>query len=101
MNSKSQIPNYNNASSCNYDFDNEKIHYTLTYLAIHHFLDAPKIMDYENTIYSIAPNQDFHPLGLFKNKHSKELFSNIVLWATLIIFRRFFISTNISMKITS
>jgi hypothetical protein len=54
MNSKSQIPNYNNASSCNCDFDNEKIHYTLTYLVIDHFLDAPKIMDYEN-IYILLP----------------------------------------------
>ncbi len=40
---------------------------------IHNFLNAPKIMDYENTIYSIAPNQNFHPLGLFKDKHSKKL----------------------------
>jgi len=40
---------------------------------IHKFLDVPKIMDYENTIYSIAPNQNFHFLGLFKYKHSKEL----------------------------
>jgi hypothetical protein len=40
---------------------------------IHNFLDPPKIIDYENTIYSIAPSQDFHPLGLFKNKHSKKL----------------------------
>jgi hypothetical protein len=39
---------------------------------IHNFLDAPKIMDYENTIYSITSNQNFHPLGLFKDKHSKE-----------------------------
>jgi hypothetical protein len=39
---------------------------------IHNFLDAPKIIDYENTIYSIAPSQKFHPLGLFKDKHSKE-----------------------------
>jgi hypothetical protein len=31
-------------------------------------------MDYENIIYSIAPSIDFHPLGLFKNKHSKELY---------------------------
>jgi hypothetical protein len=30
-------------------------------------------MDYENIIYSIAPNQNFHLLGLFKNKHSKDL----------------------------
>ncbi len=67
MNSKFQIPNYNNAASCNDDFDNEKIHYTLTYLVIHNVLDVPKIMDYENTIYSIAPNQDFHLLGLKMN----------------------------------
>jgi len=30
-------------------------------------------MDYESTIYYIAPSQYFHPLGLFKSKHSKEL----------------------------
>jgi hypothetical protein len=35
---------------------------------IHNFLDAPKIMDYENTISSIAPSQNFHPLGLFRDK---------------------------------
>jgi hypothetical protein len=29
-------------------------------------------MDYENTIYFIAPSQHFHPLGLFKDKHSKK-----------------------------
>jgi hypothetical protein len=40
---------------------------------IHNFLDAPKIMDYENIIYSIASSQDFHFLGLFKDKHLKEL----------------------------
>jgi hypothetical protein len=40
---------------------------------IHNFLDGPKIIDYKNTIYSIAPSQNFHPLGLFKDKHSKEL----------------------------
>jgi hypothetical protein len=39
---------------------------------IHNFLDAPKIMDYENTIYSIAPSQNFQPLDLFKNEHSKK-----------------------------
>jgi hypothetical protein len=54
----------------NYDINNEKIHCTPTDSMIHKFLDAPKIMDYENIIYSIAPNQNFHPLGLFKNKHS-------------------------------
>jgi hypothetical protein len=40
---------------------------------IHDFLNVPKIMDYENTIYSIAPSQNFHPLCLFKYQHSKEL----------------------------
>jgi hypothetical protein len=40
---------------------------------IHNFLEAPKIMDYENTIYFIALSQHFHPLGLFKDKHSKEI----------------------------
>jgi hypothetical protein len=35
----------------------------------YNFLDAPKIMDYENTIYSIAPSQEFHLLGLFKDRH--------------------------------
>jgi hypothetical protein len=30
-------------------------------------------MDYDNIIYFIAPNQIFHLLNLFKNKHSKEL----------------------------
>jgi hypothetical protein len=65
MNAEFQIFTYNNASSDNCDFDNEKIHCTLIYSIIHNFLDAPKIMDCENTIYYIAPNQKFHPLGLF------------------------------------
>ncbi len=30
-------------------------------------------MDYENTIYSIVPSQNFHPLSFFKDKQSKEL----------------------------
>jgi hypothetical protein len=30
-------------------------------------------MDYENAIYFITPSQNFHPLGLFKHKHSEEL----------------------------
>ncbi len=87
MNSKFQIPIYNNASYDNSNFDNEKIHFTPMDLMIHNFLNSPKIMDYENIIYIIAPSQNFHCLGLFKNKHSKELkFSNIVFWATLTIF---------------
>jgi hypothetical protein len=32
---------------------------------IHNFLEAPKKIDYENSI--------FHPLGLFKDKHLEEL----------------------------
>ncbi len=40
---------------------------------IYKILNAPKIMDYENTIYFIAPSQKFHPLNLFKYKHSKDL----------------------------
>jgi len=71
MNSKSQLPTYNNASFHNYDYNNEKIHCTPIDSMIHNFFDAPKIMDYESIIYSIAPSQNFHPLGLFKNKHSK------------------------------
>jgi hypothetical protein len=38
---------------------------------IHNFLNVPKIMDYENTIYSIAPSQENHLLSSFKNKHLK------------------------------
>jgi hypothetical protein len=30
-------------------------------------------MDYKNTVYSITPNQNFHPFSLFKNIHSEEL----------------------------
>jgi hypothetical protein len=71
MNSEFQILIFNNASSNNFDCDNEETHYTPTYSMIHNFLNAPKIMDYESTIYFIALSQDFHPLGLFKDKHLK------------------------------
>ncbi len=75
MNSKSQILIYNNASS-----DNEEIHYTPIDSMIHNFLNVPKIMNYENIIYSIASNQKFHPLNLFKYKHLEELnFSTLFL----------------------
>jgi hypothetical protein len=67
--SKFQIPTYNNATSDNSDFNNEKIHCTPIDSMIHNFLDVPKIMDYENTIYFIAPSQGFHLLGLFEDKH--------------------------------
>jgi len=60
MNLESQLPTYNNASFDNYDSNNEEIHYTPTYSRIHNFLDIPKIMDYENIIYCIAPSQNFH-----------------------------------------
>jgi hypothetical protein len=69
MNSQFQIPIYNNASSNNYNSNNEKIHCTLANSMINNFLDAPKIMDYENTVYSIALSQNFRRLGLFKDKH--------------------------------
>jgi hypothetical protein len=59
MNSESQIFTYNNASYDNSNSDNEKIHYTQTNSMIHNFLDVPKIMDYENTIYSIPPSKKF------------------------------------------
>jgi len=45
MNSKFQILTYNNASSNNFDFNNEKMHYTPIDSMIHSFLNAPKIMD--------------------------------------------------------
>jgi hypothetical protein len=73
MNSNFLIPTCNNASFDNYDSNNEKIHYTLTYSMIHDFLNDPKTMDYENIIYCIAPSQYFHPLSLFKYKDSEEL----------------------------
>jgi len=73
MNSKFQILTYNNASSNNFDFNNKKIHYTPRDSMIHNFLDAPKIMDYENTIYFTTLSQKFHPLSLFKNIHLKKL----------------------------
>jgi hypothetical protein len=59
MNLESQIPTYNNASSNNFDFDNEKLHCTPTNSMIHNFKNVLKIMDYENTIYYIAPNNKF------------------------------------------
>jgi hypothetical protein len=52
---------------------------------IYNFSDVPKIMDYENIIYSIAPSQNFHLLGLFKTSRGAKI-SNIVLWVTLTIF---------------
>ncbi len=73
MNSKSQILIYNNASFNNFGYNNEQIHYTPPNSMIHNFLNVPKIMDYEITIYFIAQSQNFHPLGLFIDKHYEEL----------------------------
>jgi hypothetical protein len=68
-------------------------------------------MNYENIRYFIAPNEHFHPLGVFTNKHSKELkfatlfygnpwqffesfsYQQIVKWELLHKYRNF--STNI------
>jgi hypothetical protein len=88
INSNFQIPTYNNARFDNFDFNNEKMHYTPTNLMIHKFLEVSKIMDYENTtIYFVAPNQNFHPLGLFKIKHLKELKFSTLFYGQ---FRQFF-----------
>jgi hypothetical protein len=50
-----------------------QIHCTPTNSMIFNFLDVPKIINYENIIYFVAPSQSFHPLGLFKYKHSNKL----------------------------
>jgi hypothetical protein len=77
-------------SSNNYDSDNEKIHCTPTNSTIHNFLSAPNIMDCENTIHYIAPNQKFHPLGLFKYKHSKKLIFPTLFYGQLQQFSKGF-----------
>jgi hypothetical protein len=46
MDLKSQIFNYSDASSNNFDSDNKEIHCTLTNLTIHNFLEILKIMNY-------------------------------------------------------
>jgi hypothetical protein len=100
MNLEFRIPTYNNASSNNFNFNNEKIQCTPINSVIYKFIDAPKIMDYEIIIYFIASSQNFHPLSLFQDKNSKGTkVSNIVLWVTLTNFCRFFISTNSSMEL--
>jgi hypothetical protein len=72
MDLKFQISIYNNASFNNFDLDNDEINYTQIDSTTHNFLNAPKIMDYENTIYYITLIQNFHPLGLFKYEHLEE-----------------------------
>jgi hypothetical protein len=57
VDSKSQIFNSSDVAFDNFDFNNEKFHCTPINLMIHNFLKAPKIIDYENSIYFIAPNQ--------------------------------------------
>jgi len=73
MNLKFKILIYSNASFDDYSSNNEEIHCTLIDSMIHIFKNVPKIMDYENNIYFIAASQIFYLLGLFKDKHSKEL----------------------------
>jgi hypothetical protein len=90
MNSKSQIPTYNNASSDNFDSNNENIHRTPINSTIHNFLNAPKIMNYEIIIYLIAPSQNFHLLGLFKDKHWRILNSHLFWLNSHPFFAHFF-----------
>ena len=43
---------------------------------IHNFLESQTFDDYnnnDNRILTIAPRQDYHPLGLFKDKYRREL----------------------------
>jgi hypothetical protein len=90
MDLKSQILNYIGASYNISILIVKKILYT-NRLMIHNCLDIPKMMDYDNTIYSITLSQNFHLLGLFKNKHLEELdFPTLFLWATLTSFKSFF-----------
>jgi hypothetical protein len=87
---ESQICNSSDASFDNLDFNNEKFHCTPIKLMIHNFLEPPKIIAYENIIYSIAPNQHFHLLGLFKDKHLKELKFSTLFMANLDNFQKVF-----------
>jgi hypothetical protein len=66
MDSQSQFFNFNDASYDNFDFNSEELYCTPIDLMTHNFLEAPKIMDYENTMYFIAPSQHFHPVGYLK-----------------------------------
>jgi hypothetical protein len=69
-----QINDQNISSSDDSNFENED-HVTCAPIdsMIHNFLDASKINDYEKIIYSIVPSRYFHPLGLLKDNHLKEL----------------------------
>jgi hypothetical protein len=37
---------------------------------VHNFLDSEKIYDFEN-LMSIAPSQEYSPVGIFKDKNSE------------------------------
>jgi hypothetical protein len=60
----SNSTNPSNASNPS-DSNDEKNGNIQTDTMIHNFLNTSKISDYENIVYSIAPCQDYHPLGLF------------------------------------
>jgi len=70
-----QTNDQNISSFDDYDFKNEDhiICVPIKSMIQIYFLDASKIDDYENVVCSIAPSQDFHPLGLFRDNHSNEL----------------------------
>ncbi len=51
-------------------------------------------MDYENIIYFITTSEQFHLLGLFKDKHLEKLkISNIILWPSSIVSKGFSINS--------
>ena len=49
---------------------------------VHNFLDLDKIYDFGSLI-SIAPYQEYFPLGIFKNKYSEELNYPILFYGHL------------------
>jgi hypothetical protein len=65
INSNFETQNHDNSSFDNSNSENEKKHYKSIDSMIYVFLEAPKIMDYDNTIYYIAPCKHFHPVSLF------------------------------------
>jgi hypothetical protein len=72
INSKFETQNHDNSSFDNFNSESEEKNYTPIDSMIHNFLEVLKIMDYDNTIYYIAPGKHFHPLSLFKDKHLEE-----------------------------
>jgi hypothetical protein len=67
--------NYQNISSFDDSYFENEDHVTCFPIdsMIHNFLNVSKNNDYKKIIYFIAPCQDFHPLGLFRDNHLKEL----------------------------